>query len=182
MDSGAENYRRFLNGDENAFAALVDLYKDALTLYLCGYAANILTAEEWMEDTFVKLAVKKPRFSGRSSFKTFLFAIGRNVALDHLRRQKNRRTLSPEEAERALCEQQSVEEQYFKEETKLQLHRAMDTLPAQYRQVLYLRYFEDLSPSDIAAVLHKRKKQVESLLYHAKRMLKAVLQKEDCSL
>ena len=57
----------------------------------------------------------------------------------------------------------------------------METLPAQYRQVLYLRYFEDLPPREIANVLHRRLKQVESLLYHAKQTLKAKLEQEDAS-
>ena len=86
MDVDAQNYQRFLDGDNGGLSALVEAYKDTLTLYLCAFAPDVFTAEDWMEDTFVKLAVKRPRFAGRSSFKTFLFAVARNVALDHLRR------------------------------------------------------------------------------------------------
>ena len=134
-----------------------------------------------MEDTFVKLAVKRPRFAGRSSFKTFLFAVARNIARDHLRRQKKTSTVPLDDAANARSEQQSVEQQYLRQEAKIRLHRAMETLPAQYRQVLYLRYFEDLPPREIANVLHRRPKQVESLLYHAKQTLKAKLEQEDAS-
>ena len=181
MDVDAQNYQRFSDGDTAGLAALVDAYKQPLTLYLCTFAPDVFTAEDWMEDTFVKLAVKKPRFSGRSSFKTFLFAVARNVALDHLRRRKKTPVISLDDAETALREQQSVEQQYLRHEAKIRLHRAMETLPAQYRQVLYLRYFEDLPPREIAEALHKRPKQVESLLYHAKQTLKAKLEQEGIS-
>ena len=179
MELDAQNYQRFLSGDNDGLAALVERYKEPLTLYLCTFVPDIFTAEELMEETFVKLAVKRPHFSGRSSFKTFLFAIGRNTALDHLRRQKKTPTVPLEDVESVLHEQQSVEQQYLQQEVKIRLHRAMETLPPAYRQVLYLRYFEDLRPQEIATVLHKRKKQVESLLYHAKHALKAKLEQED---
>ena len=181
MDVDAQNYQRFLDGDNDGLSALVEAYKNTLTLYLCAFAPDVFTAEDWMEDTFVKLAVKRPRFAGRSSFKTFLFAVARNIARDHLRRQKKTSTVPLDDAANARSEQQSVEEQYLRQEAKIRLHRAMETLPAQYRQVLYLRYFEDLPPREIANVLHRRPKQVESLLYHAKQTLKAKLEQEDAS-
>ena len=64
MDNGACSYRRFLEGDDAGFVEIIRDYKDGLTLYLNGFAKNMDTAEEWMEDTFFKLVVKKPKFSG----------------------------------------------------------------------------------------------------------------------
>ena len=116
--------------------------------------------------------------SGKSSFKTFLYAIGRNLALDRLRREKRRRTVPLESAEN-LAALQSAEEAYLKEESERNLHRAMQKLKEADREVLYLRYFEALPPGEIAALLHKRKKQVESRLYHAKQALKAILEQEE---
>ena len=115
MDVDAQNYQRFSNGDTAGLAALVDAYKQPLTLYLCTFAPDVFAAEDWMEDTFVKLAVKKPRFSGRSSFKTFLFAVARNTALDHLRRQKKTPTVPLDDTAGAVREQQSVEQQYLRQ-------------------------------------------------------------------
>ncbi|MBD5159991.1 MAG: RNA polymerase subunit sigma-24, partial [Ruminococcus sp.] len=76
MDNGAVSYRRFLDGDDEGMVEIIRDYKDGLILYLNGITGNILLAEEIMEDTFFKLVVKKPKFSGRSSFKTWLYAIG----------------------------------------------------------------------------------------------------------
>ena len=97
MDNGASSYRRFLDGDDSGLAELVRDYKDGLILYLNGFVQNMHTAEELMEDTFFKLMVKKPRFREKYTFKTWLYTIGRNIALDHLRRNARQTLLSPEE-------------------------------------------------------------------------------------
>ena len=96
MDNGASSYRRFLDGDDEGIVEIIRDYKDGLILYLNGFTQDISTAEELMEETFVKLATRKPRFMGRSAFKTWLYAIGRNVAMDHLRHSAR---LSPRPAE-----------------------------------------------------------------------------------
>ena len=71
MDNGASSYRRFLDGDDKGIAEIVEDYKDGLILYLNGYANNIFVAEELTEDTFFRLMVRKPRYSGKSSFKSW---------------------------------------------------------------------------------------------------------------
>ena len=67
MDNGAVSYRRFLEGDDDGFVEIIKDYKDGLMLYLNNYVQNIHIAEDLMEDTFVRIVVKKPHFSGRSS-------------------------------------------------------------------------------------------------------------------
>ena len=62
MDNGASSYRRFLDGDDEGIVEIIRDYKDGLILYLNGFTRNISTAEELMEETFVKLATRKPRF------------------------------------------------------------------------------------------------------------------------
>jgi RNA polymerase sigma-70 factor (ECF subfamily) len=178
VDQSESLYLQFLAGNEAALAQLIDAHKTGLTLFLAGYVKDETTAEELMEDTFVRLVVKRPHFSGKSSFKTFLYAIGRNLALDALRRDKRRRTVPLEDAQQTAA-LQSVEEAYLKEEVSIRLHHAMNKLNDDYREALYLRYFESLSPDEIAALLHKRKKQIEDRLYHAKRALKAILEQEE---
>lgn len=70
MDRGAECYRRFLDGDDAGLVEIVRDYKDGLTMYLTGLTGDIFAAEEIMEQMFFTLIAKKPRYSGKSSFKT----------------------------------------------------------------------------------------------------------------
>ena len=178
MDNGASSYRRYLDGDDTGITEIIRDYKDGLTLYINGYVNNIFTAEDLMEDTFFKLASKRPRFSGKSAFKTWLYAIARNVALDYLR--KNAKTLDEpiEEFSNYLAEESDVEKEYLIKEQKIFLHRTMRELRPEYFQVLYLVYFEDFTNEEIAKIMKKNKRQTENLIYRAKSALKARLEKE----
>ena len=178
MDNGASSYRRFREGDENGIVEIIRDYKDGLILYLNGFTQNVCIAEELMEETFVKLVVKKPKFSARYSFKTWLYTIGRNTAIDYLRRNSKSANMSAEEIQNILSEEESLEQSYIREEEKIVVHRAMNKLNAEYRQVLYLVFFEDFSTEQIAAVMKKSKRQIANLSYRAKLSLKAQLDKE----
>lgn len=176
-DKGAISYRIFLDGDDNGFVQLIKDYKDGLILYINNYTQNIFTAEDLAEDTFVKIITKKPRFSGKSSFKTWLYAIGRNVALDYLRHNKSTE-VSFDELPEMKAEEASLEAKYIKKDDAETLHRAINRLAPQYRQILWLIYFEDFSNSDAALVMKKTVRSTEMLLYRAKQSLKAELNKE----
>ncbi len=97
MDNGASSYRRSLDGDEDGIIDIIRDYKDGLALYLNGFVQNIYTAEDLMEDTIVRLVVKKLKFSAKYSFKTWLYTIGRNVAIDYLRHNARLAPVSDEE-------------------------------------------------------------------------------------
>ncbi len=178
MDNGASSYRRFLDGDDIGITEIVTAYKDGLILYLNGYVHNVFLAEELAEDTFFRLITKKPRFSEKSSFKSFLYAIGRHVAVDHIRRHAKVRQVPLDEAENYITEVESLEQAYLREEQKLEVNRALSQLSDDYRNVLWLAFFEEFSNQEIAAVMHKSDRQIKNLLYRAKYSLKSILEKE----
>ena len=178
MDIGASSYRRYLDGDDTGLTEIIRDYKDGLTLYINGYVDNIFTAEDLMEETFFKLATKKPRFSGRSSFKTWLYAISRNVALDYLRKNNKLSTTPIENLKNYIAEEMSVEREYLIKEQKITLHRIMRELKSEYFQVLYLVYFEEFTNEEIAKIMKRNKRQIENLIYRAKSTLKSELEKE----
>lgn len=175
MDIGASSYRRYLDGDDTGLVEIIRDYKDGLTLYINGYVNNIFTAEELMEEAFFKIAVKKPHFSGKSTFKTWLFAIARNLTIDYLRRSS--KNVSDPKGD-YLTEETNVEKEYLIKERKILLHRTMKKLKPEYFQVLYLIYFENFSNSETAVIMKKNKRQIENLIYRAKKSLKSELEKE----
>ncbi len=178
MDTGANNYARYLAGDDGAVAALVDEYKNGLTLYLNSIVGNIFTAEELMEETFFRLIAKRPRFSGKSSFKTFLYAIGRNAAVDYIRKNA-RASIAPIEAhENELIERESVEAAVIRDESLAALKRALDSLPSEQRQAVHLTFFEEMKCEEAAQIMKKSRHAVENLVYRAKKALRAELEKE----
>lgn len=176
MDSGEKNYRLFLEGDETGLVQIIQDYKDGLILYLNGFVSDLATAEDLTEDTFLKLVLKKPRFSARSSFKTWLYTIGRNLALDHLRRNKNA-PLS-EDSQPPAVDETDLELNYIQSEDKLVIHRVMKTLKQEYRQVLWLIYFEGFSCAEAGKIMKKSTHNIETLVSRARQTLKTKLIKE----
>ena len=177
MDRGAVCYRRYLDGDDSGIVDIIRDYKDGLILYINGIMGNILLAEEIMEETFFKLVTKKPNFSGRSSFKTWLYSMGRNAAIDFLRKNSRLSPIEPDSVG-VITDEHDIESEYLREEQKITLHKAMEKLLPDYRQVLYLSYFEGFSNGEISTIMGKNKRQIENLLYRAKNALKAELEKE----
>ena len=176
MGNDADRYRRFLAGDDDELVVIIETYYQGLSLYLHSIVKNICESEEIMQATFVKLAVKKPKFNGKSSFKTWLYAIARNEALNYLRRRARYADRPIDEAFQ-LSDETDIEQQYLIEERKIQLHAAMKRLKPDYAQVLYLKYFEDFDTQAIAGIMKKSCRQVGDLTYRAKNALKLELER-----
>lgn len=174
MDSGIVSYRRFLGGDNSGLEEIISMYKDGLILYLNGIVNDLHLAEELTEETFVKLVVKRPRFSEESAFKTWLYTIGRNTAIDHLRRSKKAEL--PWDDCMQICDEEAVlERSYIRQENKIILHRCIMKLKQEYRQVLWLAYFEGFSYQTIGRILHKTTHNIETIAYRARQALKTIL-------
>ena len=178
MDNGASSYRRFLDGEDKGLAEIVRDYSDGLILYLNGIVCNISVAEDLMEETLYKIITKKPRFNAKYSFKTWLYTIGRNVAIDYLRHNTKYAATSFDELENYIQDEFDLEKLYIIEEQKIAVHRALKKLNVEYRQVLWLLYFDGMTNSDAAMVMKKNARQMKNLVYRAKSALKSELDKE----
>ncbi len=181
MDNGVSSYRRFLEGDDTGIVEIIRDYKDGLMLFLNRYVNNIHIAEDLAEDTFFKLVVKKPKFTAKCSFKTWLYTIGRNTAINYVKRADKISNIPFEDLDRISVDEKSIENEYLKKEQKIIVYRALSEIKADYSQVLYLKFFEDLSNEQIAVVMKKSKRQIENLIYQAKLSLKSELEKEGFS-
>ena len=165
-------YRR--DHSSEALRILVERYKESLTLFIYGYVRNIEDAEELALDTFAEVGVASG-FAGRSRFKTWLFTIGRNLAVSHVRRDRGRLLALYPDSEDRLTKAvmyETPEMEILKQERNRQLMEAMNQLPEDYRQALYLQYFEGLNVEESARVMRKSKKQVYNLTYRGKQLLK----------
>ena len=120
MDNGASSYRRFREGgDESGLIEIIRDYKDGLILYLASIVGDVHTAEELAEDTFVLLGTKKPKDKGKSSFKTWLYTIGRNTAIDYLRKRERRKELPLDTALDISDDECDLESAYIRAEQKI---------------------------------------------------------------
>lgn len=174
MDNGAASYRRHLDGEQEAFGEIVDLYRESLIFFIHRYVNNLDTAEDLAEDVFVELIVHPGRFEGKSSLKTFVFAIARNKAIDWLRKH-TRITLTPVEDAGEIAEFATLEEVVLRSEENRRLSEALEQLRKDYRIAIHLVYLEGLSYDEVGKIMRKSRKQVENLVYRGKKVLKTVL-------
>ena len=177
MDNGESSYRRFLDGDESAFGELLDMYSENLIFFINRYVGNIAVAQELSEDVFVELLIHKRRYNFKTSLKTYVFTIARNKAVSYLRKCSRRPECTYEYIENK-ADRRNLEDEFLKKERDRKLHAAIDTLNEDYKTVLHLIYFENMSYEQAGAVMKKNKKQIENLVYRARQALKKTLEKE----
>ena len=168
-------YRQYLSGDDAGLEALMKKYGDPLTLYIDGYLHDVHEAEELMLDVFADLFTKKPRIRD-GGFKAYLYKAARHMALRHKSKRKplfSLDALTGEPDGRLLAE-----EVIQTEERNRVLHFCMDEMNPDYREVLYLTYFEDMSYAQAAEVTGKTVKQITNMVYRGKESLRRLLERE----
>ena len=177
MDNGASSYRRFLDGDESAFDEILQDIFHNLVFFLNGYVHDIHTAEDLAIDTFSDLIVHKHRYNFKVKLKTYVFMIGRSRALDYLR---HKRIIEFTDLSNAsdIADSKTLEEAVLNDEKKRIVNEAIAKLPEDMRVVIHLVYFEEMTYSEAAKVMKKNIKQVDNLLYRAKRELRIILGKD----
>lgn len=177
MDLDEMRYARFLNGDHSALEELIGTYRESLTLFIYRYTKDFVEAENIMIDVFAQLVVSRKQFRGESTLKTYLFTIGRNEALRYLKKNKRQIRLQ-EQHKGVLREEIPIEFSVFQEERNRQLYTVMETLHREYREVLFLLYFEDVRYKEAGKIMKKSEKQITNLAYRGKKALKEKLEKE----
>ncbi len=178
MDNGASSYRRFLDGDESAFDEIMKELFDNLLFFIDRYVHDIHTAEDIAIDTFSDLLVNKHRYNFKVSLKTYLFMLGRSRALNYIKHRKVIDFVELSEANEVFGDQAALEDMILADERKRLVNRALRRLPEDMRVVIHLIYFEDLSYHEAAKVMKKNPKQVDNLLYRAKKELRIILGKD----
>ena len=168
-------YRQYLNGDDEGLNALMKKYGDPLTLYIDGYLHDVHESEELMLDVFAYLFTKKPRIRD-GGLKAYLYKAARHMALRHKSKRKplfSLDALTNEPDGRLL-----TEEIIRTEERNRILHFCMSEMNPDYREVLYLTYFEDMSYAQAAEVTGKTVKQITNMVYRGKKSLRRLLELE----
>ena len=178
MDNGASSYRRFLNGDESAFDDVMKELFDNLVFFVDRYVHDIHAAEDIAIDAFSDLVVNKHRYNFKVTLKTYLFMLGRSRALNYIKHRKVIIFVELTEADNISAEQETLEEIILEDERKRIVNNALNSLPDDMRVVVHLIYFEDLTYDEAAKVMKKNRKQVDNLLYRAKKELRIILGKD----
>lgn len=176
MDNGASSYRRFLDGDEKAFDDVMKELFHSLVFFIHRYVQDIHTAEDLAMDVFADLIVHRHRYNFKVTLKTYLFMLGRSRALDYIKHRKVIEFTELSDADAA--DEGSLEDAILASQRQKAIHGAIERLPEDMQVAVHLYYFEGLSYAECGKIMKKTPKQVDNLLYWAKKELRSLLGKE----
>lgn len=172
--SDEELYRLYLaRGDEEALRELLVRHRESLTLFLFGYVRSMEDAEELMLDAYAEAAAGAD-FAGKSTFKTWLFSIGKKMALMRLRKQRFTAEKPFEQTDEIAA---PPELNILREERNRQLYKALSQLKQEYRQILILLYFEEMSHEEVGRIMGKNRKQIYNLAVRGRAALREQLER-----
>jgi RNA polymerase sigma-70 factor (ECF subfamily) len=182
--SDSELITRVLAGESAFYRPLVQRYQTRLFAMVCGMVRNHEDAKDIVQMAFVKAYQSLSSFRIDSSFYTWLYRIAMNLAIDHCRKNKRRKTSSFEEAVAARDEDGTLAEQHTEDspsrllarkELRERIYGALDELSEDMREVVLLREVEGLSYKEIADVTGIPEGTVMSRLFYARKKLQGLL-------
>jgi RNA polymerase sigma-70 factor (ECF subfamily) len=152
---------RLRRGDLDALAAILAQYQNRLYRYLLRLVRNPAEAEDLFQQTWVRVAEKIRRYDPERSFEAWLFTLARNLAIDHLRRVQPESLDEPlagdpggtSAAGRLASPERPALEGILERERGARLAQALGQLPVIYREVLTLRFEEEMKIEEIARVI-----------------------------
>ena len=161
---------RLRRGDLDALAELVWRYQHRLYRYLLRLVRQPAEAEDLFQQTWLRVAGQIRRYDPRRNFDAWLFTLARNLAIDHLRRARpeslDEHEENPSEKTPAALRDSAppVIESLIARERSYMLAEALDELPVLYREVLSLRFEEEMKLEEIAQVLDAPLSTIKSRL------------------
>jgi RNA polymerase sigma-70 factor (ECF subfamily) len=176
-----EELIRYSLQDENAFYSLMKRYEPALLRYINRIMqASREEAEDLLQEIFIKVYRNINGFDINLKFSTWLYRIAHNEVISQYR--KNRRYHSSLNIDDAVNDSRllvnfltdgfNMESDYLSREMGAEIRKVVDKLAPKYRDVLVLRYLEELSYEEISDIIQKPSGSVATLLNRAKEKFK----------
>lgn len=176
-----EAIERLKAGDRDAIADVMARYQHRLYRYLVRIVREPAVADDLFQQTWLQIMQKIRRYDSNRSFEAWMFAVAHNIAIDHLRRQRDRSLDEPDEFGRPLSDGVASDladafQQLLQFERGTLLATAVARLPAIHREVITLRFEENLKLEEIAAIAGAPLSTVKSRLMRALDNLRVALE------
>lgn len=173
-------------GSREAFEVLYDRHKGMIFSFTSAMVKNPTWAQELTQEAFMKVFEKKALYREQYTFTSWLYSIARNLTLDELKKKDASRftvTLKDTEGEEILAEDLESHEAGPVEATIEKLERedlisAISTLKDEYRDVLLMRVFSEMSYDEISEELGIKVSSVKTHLNRAKKELKKIIEEQ----
>jgi RNA polymerase sigma-70 factor, ECF subfamily len=159
-------------GNLDAFAEIVRRHQNWAWRVAYRFIGREEDAADIVQDAFLRLLDASGRYQPTSTFTTYLFQIITRLCLD---RAKKKQPLYPEILPDLPDPRPGAAETMIRNETAATVRASLDALPLNQRMAIILRYYEEMSYEDIAAVLETTPKAVERLLARGRNCLRTLL-------
>jgi len=159
---------RLRKGDLDSLSELIPLYQPGLYRYLYRLVNDPAAAEDLFQDTWLRTVQNISRYDPARSFHHWLFSIAHNLAVDYLRRRRPEVLLD----ELVAVTARSALHEILEAERDAELSHAVDELPAMYREVLTLRFQEEMKLEQIAQITATPLSTVKTRLHRSLRHLR----------
>lgn len=149
----------YAKGNNNAFDILLSRYQSSIYSYINFIVHNKDLAEDIFQETFVKviMTIKQNRYTESGKFKAWIMRIAHNLIIDNYRQERIENTISNDEVEvdlfnnMKLCDD-SIEDHMVRQQALKDVRKLVEFLPENQREVLVMRYYQDLSFKEIADI------------------------------
>ncbi len=165
----------FQAGDEFAFVGIYNRYKGAVYAFCLKMLLDTEQAQDVMQETFLRIYENRGRLLKTNSFKSWLFTIARNQCLNNLRRN-GRHVGFDLDVEYRMPNLDTPVSKMEKNEQVRFVKRFLELLKPEYREVLVLREYQNLSYEEIAAVTRSSISAVKSRLFKARKKLARIME------
>jgi RNA polymerase sigma-70 factor (ECF subfamily) len=152
-----ELVRLYAQGDHDAFAVLMSKHQDKIYTYIYLLVRNRALAEDLFQDTFIKVitSIKQQRYADNGKFVAWVNRIAHNLVIDHFRREQGENTFTRADYDydvfnNVKLSDTNVEEEMVQEQLLSNVAKMVDFLPDSQREVVKMRFYEDLSFKEIA--------------------------------
>lgn len=178
-----ETYKNLLDstkkGDIDAFEKILILYEKIIFNHIYRITGNKEDAEDLTQEAFIRLYEKRSLIDPDKNFKSWLYKIATNIALDFLRKKTRQKELFLIDSDEEPFETIGEEDSYYRIERIYDLERAIGGLKPIHKTVLLLFYRDDFDYEAIAKTLDVPVNTVKTHLYRAKKELKEILEKNE---
>jgi RNA polymerase sigma-70 factor, ECF subfamily len=168
--------------DPELLDLLIEQYQFRLFRYLLHLTGSRERAEDFFQETWVRVLERGAQYDGRWKFEAWLFTIARNLVLDWHRRKKPQsfESLRGTEEDAPAFDIQDEKnvtplESFLNKEQREGVHTSLGKIPAVYREVLVLRFQEEMQLDEIAGVLSAPVSTVKSRLYRGLEALRGAM-------
>lgn len=149
----------YLGGNNRAFDVLLDRHKERLFAYIRFIVRSSEVAEDIFQETFLKAIVTLQRggYSGNGRFSAWLTRIAHNLIIDLFRQDRNDKVVSADSTDYDILNdstlsEKTVEDSIVNQQTLVDIRNLVNRLPMNQREVVFMRYYQNLSFKEIASI------------------------------